>query len=126
MESRALKHIYTYPYDVAAMCALNPRFDAIFDTLNELKQQYPSMHPSRMLLELMTLHPELDTDAVVEGGFPIRFHEANALDDYFFDVGVTEFWRQAYGFPMENAKLAGTCYAVNVGMFTFNLESRPK
>jgi hypothetical protein len=126
-DSRALQRVYSYPYDVVAMCALNPRLDSIFSTLSDLKKQYPDMHPSRMLIEVMTLHPELDTEAIVDDdGFPLRFQEANALDDYFFKVGVTELWRQAYGFPMENARVANGCYATNVGMFTFNLQTRPQ
>lgn len=126
MQSQALDRVYMYPFDIAAMCALNPRFNSIFETINDLKQQFSNMHPSRMLLEVMALHPELDTEAQTEDEFPLCFREANALDDYFFEVGETEFWRQAYGFPMDNTRIADGCYAVDVGMFTFKLRPRPK
>lgn len=125
-KSAALEPVYRYPYDVAAMCALNSRFRSIFDTMNELKRQYPHMTPTQMLHEVVTLHPELDTDAVVEGGFPLCFQEANALDDYFFETGQTEFWREAYGFPLPNKQLAPRCFAVRVGMFTFVMNENPE
>lgn len=122
----SLQAVYRYPYDIAAMCALNPRFDQIFETLHNLKQTYPHMTPVQMLMEVMAMHPELDTEALVEGGFPLSFDEANALDDYFFQVGKTEMWRQAYGFPLTNTNFVKDCYAVNVGMFTFNLSRHPQ
>lgn len=124
--SAALNPVYRYPYDVAAMRALNSSFRNIFDTINELKRQYPHMTATQMLHEVVTLHPELDTDAIVDGGFPLCFQEANALDDYFFETGPTEFWREAYGFPLPNKKFAPRCFAVRVGMFTFVMNEIPE
>ena len=124
--SRALNPVYSYPYDVAAMCAMNPRFYSIFQSINDLKLRYPHMSAEQMVQEVMTLHPELDTDAVVDGGFPLCFEEAVALDDYFFETGKNEFWRQAYGFPLKNKQFTPNCYAVSVGMFTFSMNHVPE
>lgn len=105
---------------VAAMIRANLAMRDTFRVVEETLDAHPCTDAPTMERLLRSLLPEYYGK---NGEFPLSFPEANALDDYFFHVGKTSLWRRAYGFPT-GGKLSTqpSVAAVDVGMFTFNLE----
>jgi hypothetical protein len=120
------ENAYRYPYDLGVMRATCPPLDEVFQVLsakaNDMmrggavpRDAHEQMRDA-FLHKLYARNPEK---------YALSFHEANALDDYFFGVGSNECWRTAYNLPQEGQAMPGGTRAVQVGMFTFTIAADP-
>lgn len=107
--------------DVACMLRQNEAMRKTFQVVEDTLDANPCVTAVAMERVLRAQLPQFYGDS---GTFPLSFPEANALDDYFFRVGRTHFWRKAYNYPEKgNLPTQARVRAMDVGMFTFNIES---
>lgn len=105
---------------VARMIRENVAMRQTFQVVEDALETNPCLDGPCMELLLRAALPHFYAES---GKFPLSFPEARALDDYFFHVGNTHFWRRAYGFPVGGAlPQQPHVHAADVGMFTFNLK----
>ena len=114
----------------ALVCMMRNNADLrkTFQVIEDFLDEHPCMDAPATERQLRRVLPHMYAPG---GTFPLSFKEASALDRYFFNVGKTGFWRQAYGYPEEGTKwvsrssgderVAIATRAENVGIFTFNV-----
>jgi hypothetical protein len=86
---------------LAQMMRHNSELRKTFQVIEDFLEQHPCTDAPTVEREVRRVLPQLYAPG---GAFPLSFKEANMLDDYFFRVGKTGFWRQAYGCPEEGTR----------------------
>jgi hypothetical protein len=89
-------------------------FWAVFKLIENALAENPAIEKQDIYTKVFATFPN---DA--EGRFVIDFHQANVIDNYFFSTGVTQYWKEPYGFPSNGDNVFSNT-ACNVGIFTFN------
>lgn len=95
---------------LASEYADDESFQNVFKLIQTTMEENPAVERNELYRSVLAAFP---TDT--EHKFVIDFHQANVIDNYFFGTGVTQYWREPYGFPIPDADTTGT-----IGIFTFN------
>lgn len=106
--------------EIEHMMRTNAKLSTTYQFIKEYLETNPATNGPAMERQLCVSFPAWFGAG---GDFPFNFGEAYALDEYFFRGGGR--WRTAFSSPEDGALVTvgpQTFRAVNVGMFTFELQ----